>query len=136
MKNLKKKIDEDYMKSEISKVDDGDLDMVMKNNEKISGKITDAGALKKYIELAKVMFGMIGDYRKGIYKAVPWFTIAASTFSLLYILNPFDIIPDFVPGLGYIDDLAVFTWALKFIQSDLHSYLDWKTEKQKTEEGQ
>lgn len=135
MKNLKKKINEDYMRSEISKVDEGDLEMVMKNNKRISKKITDAGFLKKYTELAKVMFGMIKDYKKGIYKQVPWFTIAASAFSLLYILNPFDIVPDFIPGIGYVDDLAVFTFALKFVQTDLHSYLEWKTEAAKTEEA-
>ena len=135
MKNVKKKIDEEYMRSEISKVDEGDLDMVMKNNRKISDKIANAGFLKKYTELAKAMFGMIKDYRKKEYKNVPWFTIAAATFSLLYIFNPFDIVPDFIPGLGYIDDLAVFTTALKFIQTDIHSYLEWKTAKQSVEEA-
>lgn len=135
MKNLKKKIDEEYMRSEISRVNEGDLDMVMKNNKKISDKISNAGFLKKYTELAKVMFGMIKDYRKGIYKNVPWFTIAAAAFSLLYIFNPFDIVPDFLPGIGYVDDLAVFTFALKFIQTDLHTYLEWKTEKQEAEEA-
>ncbi|HET8753679.1 MAG TPA: YkvA family protein [Salinimicrobium sp.] len=131
LKNLKKKINEDYMHSEISKMEDGDLEVVMDNNENISNKISNAGMLKKYTELAKVMVGMIKDYKKGIYKNVPWFTIAAIAFSLLYILNPLDIVPDFIPGLGYVDDLAVFTFALKFIQNDLHNYLDWKIESQK-----
>src|SRR5680860_559742 len=109
LKNLKKKINKDYMHSEISKMDHGDLEVVMDNNEKISHKISKAGMLKKYTELAKVMIGMVKDYRKGIYRNVPWFTLAAIAFSLLYILNPLDIIPDFIPGLGYVDDLAVFT---------------------------
>lgn len=132
LKNLKKKIDKDYMHSEISKMEDGDLEVVMENNQEISNKISNAGMLKKYTELAKVMVGMIKDYKKGNYKNVPWFTIAAITFSLLYILNPLDIVPDFIPGLGYVDDLAVFTFALKFIQNDLHNYLDWKIESQKS----
>ncbi len=84
--------------------------------------------LKKYTELAKVMFGMLKDYRKGLYTNVPWFTIAAIAFGFLYVLNPFDLIPDFIPGLGYIDDMAVLTFGLRFIESDLHNYLDWKLE--------
>lgn len=127
-KNLKNKIDEKYMRSEISKINKGDLEVVMNNNENISEKISGASALKKYTELGKVMLGMIADYRKGIYKTVPWWTIASIAFTLLYILNPFDIVPDFIPGIGYVDDLAVFTFALKFIQTDLHTYLDWKVE--------
>lgn len=135
LKNLKKKIDEDYMHSEISKMEDGDLEVVMDNNDNISNKISNSGLLKKYTELAKVMVGMIKDYKKGKYRTVPWFTMAAISFALLYILNPFDIVPDFIPGLGYVDDFAVFTIALKFIQNDLHSYLDWKIESQKVQEA-
>lgn len=127
-KKLINKIDEKYMRSEISKINKGDLEIVMDNNQNITEKISGASALKKYTELGKVMLGMIADYRKGAYKKVPWWTIAAIAFALLYILNPFDIVPDFIPGIGYVDDLAVFTFALKFIQTDLHSYLDWKVE--------
>ncbi|MBT8318502.1 MAG: DUF1232 domain-containing protein, partial [Gramella sp.] len=73
---------------------------------------------------------MLKDYRKGVYTKVPWFTIATIAFAFLYILNPLDIIPDFIPGLGYIDDLGVLTFGLRFIESDLHNYLDWKLEQQ------
>ena len=135
MKNLKKKIDEKYLRSEVSKIDDGDLEMVMKNNKKISDKITDTNILKRYTELAKAMFGMIKDYRKGAYTKVPWFSIAASAVALLYIFNPLDMVPDFIPGVGYVDDLTVFTLALKFVQTDIHKYLDWKTEVQSVEEA-
>ncbi|MGB8704757.1 MAG: YkvA family protein [Gillisia sp.] len=129
-----KTIDEDYVSGEITKVNDNDVQVAMDNQEEISSKILNSGMLKKYTELAKVMFGMLKDYRKGIYTNVPWFTIAAIAFGFLYILNPFDIIPDFIPGLGYIDDMAVFTFGLRFIESDLHNYLDWKLENQDDED--
>ena len=129
-----KTIDEDYVSGEITKVNDNDVQVAMDNQEEISSKILNSGMLKKYTELAKVMFGMLKDYRKGLYTNVPWFTIAAIAFGFLYILNPFDIIPDFIPGLGYIDDMAVFTFGLRFIESDLHNYLDWKLENQDDED--
>lgn len=131
LENVKKKINEDYLKSEISKVDDGDLDMVMKNKDAIDKKLQGAG-MKKYAELGKLMFGMLQDYRKGEYRQVPWFTIAAMGLTLLYIFNPLDILPDFLPGIGYVDDFALFTVALRFVQTDLHSYLDWKIEEAKS----
>lgn len=130
LENVKKKIDEEYVNSEVSKIEDGDLEMVMKNKEKIDKKMTGNG-LKKYAEMGKVMFGMLNDYKKGDFKEVPWFTIAAVVFAMLYIFNPLDIVPDFIPGLGYVDDFAIFTIVLRFIETDMHSYLDWKIDRAK-----
>jgi len=130
MFSKKKTIDEDYVSGEITKIDGDDVEVVMKNEEEISDKMSSSNFLKKYTELGKVMFGMLKDYRKGVYHNVPWFTIAAIAFGFLYILNPFDIIPDFIPGIGYIDDFAVFTFGLRFIETDLHNYLDWKLEEE------
>ncbi|WP_035715949.1 YkvA family protein [Christiangramia echinicola] len=128
--NKKSKIDEDFVKTEVTKIDDDDVTIAMDSQEEVDDKINNSGLLQKYSELAKVMYGMLKDYRKGIYTKVPWFTIATIAFSFLYILNPLDIIPDFIPGLGYIDDLAILTFGLRFIESDLHNYLDWKLEHQ------
>lgn len=127
-KKKKEIVDEDFVKTEITKIDDDDVQIAMDNQEQIADKIINSNVLKKYTELGKVMFGMLKDYRKGIYKEVPWFTIATIAFAFLYILNPLDIVPDFIPGLGYIDDLAVLTFGLRFIETDLHKYLDWKLE--------
>ncbi|GAA4317396.1 hypothetical protein GCM10023115_42830 [Pontixanthobacter gangjinensis] len=124
----KKEIDEDFVKTEITKIDDDDVKITMRNQEEISDKIVNSNMLKKYAELGKIMFGMLKDYRRGVYTKVPWFTIATIAFAMLYILNPLDIVPDFVPGIGYIDDLAVLTFGLRFIESDIHNYLDWKLE--------
>ncbi len=134
LKDAKKKINEEFLNTEITKMKDGDLDVVMKNSKEINDKISSSGALKKYSELAKIMYGMLNDYRRGIYKNVPWFTIGAIGFTFLYVFNPLDIIPDFIPGVGYVDDFAVFTVVLRFIQTDLHTYLDWKIARAKGED--
>ncbi|MGY5848226.1 YkvA family protein [Salegentibacter sp. HM20] len=122
----KTKIDDKYVKDKVAEVDEGDVEIAAKNQKEISNKILNANALRKYAELGKVMLGMLGDYKKGSYREVPWFIIASITFALLYVLNPLDIIPDFIPGIGYVDDFAIFTISLRFIETDLHKYLDWK----------
>ena len=126
----KKEVDEDYVKTEVTKIKDQDVTIALDSREEVDEKINNSGLLKKYSELGKLMYGMLKDYRKGVYTKVPWFTIATIAFAFLYILNPLDIIPDFIPGLGYIDDLGVLTFGLRFIESDLHNYLDWKLEQQ------
>ncbi|MFD2518100.1 YkvA family protein [Salinimicrobium flavum] len=130
LEDAKKKIEDKFIETEVAKIKDGDLDLVMKNKEAIDKKIQ-GGGLKKYSELGKIMFGMLKDYRKGIYHNVPWFTVAAIVFALLYVFNPLDMVPDFIPGVGYVDDFALLTVMLRFLQTDLHSYLDWKLDQVK-----
>ena len=47
---------------------------------------------------------------------------------LLYVLNPIDIIPDFIPFIGRIDDALVLKFCLKLIEKDLSKYKKWKNE--------
>ncbi|HET8886843.1 MAG TPA: YkvA family protein [Salinimicrobium sp.] len=128
MKEDKETVNEEFLRDELNKIDKEDIDAALRKEKEVSKKIDDVKMLNKYKELGKTMFGMLRDFSSGTYKDVPWLTISAIAFSLLYVLNPLDIMPDFIPGLGYIDDLAVFTYAIKFIETDLHKYLDWKLE--------
>lgn len=36
-----------------------------------------------------------------------------------YFILPVDVVPDFIPGLGFADDLAALAWALKTISSNI-----------------
>ena len=125
---VKDKINEEYVRQEAKKTRHEDITETLDNQEEIDKKMSTAGVLKKYTELGKLMVNMLKYYKVGIYKDVPWFTIASVVFALLYVLNPLDIIPDFIPGFGYVDDASVLALALRFIESDLHKYLDWKLE--------
>ena len=68
---------------------------------------------------------MVKDYASGKYREVPEKSILDATVALLYILNPLDLIPDLVPGLGLVDDAAVLTMVVKAIQSDVQNYRSW-----------
>jgi uncharacterized membrane protein YkvA (DUF1232 family) len=119
-------VNKDNVEEMVTKIDEDDIEVVMDNEEAISEKLSNASPLRKYVELGKIMIGMVKDVKNGSYPNVPWFTIATIVMALLYVLNPLDLIPDFIPGVGYIDDLAVFSIGIGWIESDLHKYLDWK----------
>lgn len=125
-RSKKKLPDEDYTIDQIEATTVDDVDDAIAKEESIVDKINNSGMLRKYSQLAKIMFMMIKDYRKGIYNNVPWFSIAGITVALLYVFSPIDFIPDFIPGLGFIDDLTVISFITGWIESDLHRYLDWK----------
>lgn len=124
--NRESAVNEEELKKEVINIDEDDVEVVMSNEKKIAKKFSGANSLGKYVELGEIMMGMLKDMKKGSYTNVPWFTIATIVLALLYVLNPMDIIPDFIPGIGYIDDLAILTTGVGWIESDLHRYLDWK----------
>jgi|SRR5690554_119523 uncharacterized membrane protein YkvA (DUF1232 family) len=122
---------EDYMEEEVVKIKDEDIEIVLENEEAISRILRNAKPLRKFAEIAKVLFSMLRDISTGRYPHTPWFTMATLVMVFLYILNPLDLIPDFIPVVGYLDDFAVLTIGLGWIETDIHKYLDWRIEKAK-----
>lgn len=45
---------------------------------------------------------------------VPWSAKALTLASVVYVIMPFDIIPDMIPVIGYADDVAVIPLACYF----------------------
>ena len=43
---------------------------------------------------------------------VPWFAKAVAGMVAAYALSPIDLIPDFIPVLGYLDDLLIVPWGI------------------------
>jgi uncharacterized membrane protein YkvA (DUF1232 family) len=123
---VEKKIDDIYMKEKITEVDDGNVEVLIEKQEKIARKLAGANSFSKYVEIGKIMLGMVKDMKRGHYTSVPWFVIATIVMALLYVLNPMDLVPDFIPGIGYLDDLAVLSIGVGWIETDIHKYLDWK----------
>lgn len=92
-------------------------------NEKLSSS-------KKYIsEFAgniAVMTRMVKAYASGKYKLVPWKSIIVITAVLIYFVMPLDLIPDFIPVTGYMDDMAVVLWAYNHLIDDINTFLVWE----------
>jgi uncharacterized membrane protein YkvA (DUF1232 family) len=48
--------------------------------------------------------------------------------ALIYFISPIDAIPDWIPGVGYIDDLSVLTSALLTVASSITPEIKTKAE--------
>lgn len=81
--------------------------------------------LKQFFEQAKLMLSLVKDYTAGRYRETPYWAIAAVALALLYVLNPADLFPDFIIGVGYLDDAAVIAFCLKLVEQDLEKYKQW-----------
>ncbi len=53
-------------------------------------------------------------------------SIIAFFVTLIYIVCPIDLLSDFVPGIGQIDDAVVFALFLYLVERDLKEYQKWK----------
>ena len=70
---------------------------------------------------------MLRDSFKRKYRKTPWGTLTGGIFSILYLLNPLDIIPEALPIIGIVDDTLVFGVFLALLSRDVKKYLLWKT---------
>lgn len=80
----------------------------------------------KKLSVIPVMIQMVRDYIHKKYTRVPAGTIVAIVSALIYVFNPFDVIPDTVPAIGFFDDAAVIAVCLKLVSSDVDDYKEWK----------
>ncbi|WP_048600819.1 YkvA family protein [Rubeoparvulum massiliense] len=63
-------------------------------------------------------------YLAFLHPQTPWYAKAVIFLVLAYALSPIDLIPDFIPVLGYLDDLILIpvgiTLAIKLIPRDIY----------------
>ncbi|WP_435029732.1 YkvA family protein [Levyella massiliensis] len=45
--------------------------------------------------------------------------------ALLYLLNPMDVIPDFIVGLGFTDDIGILTYVFHTLHTEIEKYRQW-----------
>ena len=81
-----------------------------------------AEKLGGFFEEFQLLWQMLKDYHSGAYRDIPWRFIAAAGFAVFYLLNPFDVIPDVLPVIGYVDDAAVFGLVLSSFKSEIEKY--------------
>ncbi len=59
----------------------------------------------------------------GKHPGTPWYAKALGVFVVAYALSPIDLIPDFIPVLGYLDDIlllpALIWLAVKLLPTDV-----------------
>lgn len=61
------------------------------------------------------------------YRTIPWRSVVYAVAALVYFVNPADLIPDVLVGLGFVDDAAVIAAVVRSIQNDLDAFRRWET---------
>jgi len=99
------------------------LDQALK---KAATKEEHKGPLVEVWDKLKAMFRMFQAYIRREYTVVPWGSIVLVVVAILYFVSPLDLIFDWLPLAGFVDDAAVIGFVIKAIQNDLNAFLKWE----------
>ncbi len=109
---------------------------LVEEKEKIQALIEEAIAkaqkekvrLKGFWEDLVTLIQMVRAYLNKEYPHIPWKTLVFAVAALLYFINPFDVIPDMLPGLGFLDDATVIAFVVSAFKEDLEKYKQFRRE--------
>ncbi len=92
-------------------------------------KATAAKTSSQFQEIAdkfQALVRMLGSWINKEYSVIPWQTIVLAFTAIVYFVTPFDAIFDFIPLLGFADDVAVLTAVLSSINHDVMKFIEWE----------
>lgn len=112
-----------YKKAEILLHDENKLEIFL---QKIENKLTIVPIVGNALSYIPVMISMIRNYVRKEYTEIPIRSIISMISALIYFVSPVDIIPDFLPVVGYLDDAAVVAACIKLVKSDIDDYKQWR----------
>ena len=119
----KEALESGYAQSEALLNDKDELDDFLYRLEQ---KIKEMPLVGKKFTMIPVMISLVKNYAQGKYTTVPYGTILAVLSALIYFLSPIDIIPDFIPLAGYLDDMAVVGLCMNMVKIDIETYDKWR----------
>jgi uncharacterized membrane protein YkvA (DUF1232 family) len=123
-----RRLDPQFVQEGSRQITEADMQQVVDRADDIEARFRTAGPLARFVDEARLLVALVRDYARGEYRRVPYWSLAGIVFALLYVLNPLDLIPDFLPVVGFLDDAVVVSYALRLIEQDLRSYERWRQE--------
>ena len=71
---------------------------------------------------------MLSSWVKGDYRNISTKSIIAVVAALIYFVNPLDLIPDFTPVIGQVDDIFVLGYLIKMLNKEIERFMAWEKE--------
>ena len=122
-RKLKKALNENKEKAKAFLNDDDKMEALFRDFEKKLKLIPKIG--KRASDVA-VLLSMLRAYIKKQYTEVSKATILAAIAGLIYVVNPMDVVPEYILGVGVLDDAAVVGIILQAMHMDLNKYKKWQ----------
>jgi uncharacterized membrane protein YkvA (DUF1232 family) len=106
----------------------GDLTTLMGHEQELRARaaqltLPSLSLFRKQLDLA---FGLLRDHADGACPQIPYYTITLIAAAVYYFAAELDVIPDFLPRVGPLDDAAVMAMACRLADAGLRRYATWK----------
>jgi len=88
------------------------------------------GPITGQLQDLATLLRMVRAYFSREYREMPWETIALAIGAIAYFVSPVDLIPDFLPVAGYVDDAAVVAFVIASASNDLQNFREWEARRQ------
>lgn len=95
---------------------------------KLKNLAENSGELKELKSKLEILMRMAQSHLSGKYKSFPVSSIVLIVFALVYFITPIDLIPDFIPALGFTDDASVVFLVVKKLSRDIERFRQWEEE--------
>jgi len=62
----------------------------------------------------------------GVYQLKSTRVLVGLLAACIYFINPFDLIPDLLVGIGLVDDMAIIAWVFNSAATELKAFEEWE----------
>jgi uncharacterized membrane protein YkvA (DUF1232 family) len=94
--------------------------------DKLATENSKDNKFKQLFDVALTLVRLVRNYISGDYRQIQTSTIISGLAVLLYVLSPIDLVPDFIPVLGFLDDLSLISWFVGKFQIEITNYREWE----------
>ncbi|WBA43337.1 YkvA family protein [Hymenobacter canadensis] len=93
---------------------------------KLASKESGDNKFKQVFDVGRTLVRLVRNYVSGDYRQVETSTVVSALGVLLYTLSPVDLVPDFIPVVGFLDDLALISWFIEKFQGEILRFREWE----------
>jgi uncharacterized membrane protein YkvA (DUF1232 family) len=106
--------------------EDAKPEKVAQAKDETLNKVKNVSVLAGLFDNIRTAYEMVSDSVTGKYKGVSKGTRALLAGGLAYLALPIDLVPDFIPVAGWLDDAAVLGWIFTRCADEFKKYKEFK----------
>ena len=106
-----------------------DIGETIGKGKKAEQMAKESSFLRQYWKDIKTSFALLKDWYMGNYTKIPFRMVASIAGAMLYLVSPLDVVPDWLPFGGLLDDALVLAAVFTMSRRDLDEYLAWASRK-------